>query len=99
MGNNDTSTCGARAIQAVDWYVAPLLNPDGYEYSHTNDRMWRKNRSPPPSGSSCYGVDLNRNWDTIGFGLGATSTNPCRETKAVAKALLAIKDKVRIYLS
>ena len=30
--------------QAVDWYVAPLLNPDGYEYSHTNDRMWRKNR-------------------------------------------------------
>jgi len=59
----------------------------------------------------CYGVDLNRNWDTIGFGLGATSTNPCRETyrgsepssepetKAVATALLAIKDKVRIYLS
>merc|ERR1712032_1186315 len=56
-------------------------------------------------------VDLNRNWDTIGFGLGATSTNPCRETyrgseassepetKAVAAALLAIKDKVRIYLS
>ena len=31
--------------QAVDWYVAPLLNPDGYEYSHTNDRLWRKNRS------------------------------------------------------
>ena len=74
FANNDTSTCGARAIQvvmvmvmvtwyhlmtfrmiikslaltltpqAVDWYVAPLLNPDGYEYSHTNDRMWRKNR-------------------------------------------------------
>jgi len=111
FANNDTSTCEARAIQAVDWYVAPLLNPDGYEYSHTNDRMWRKNRAPPPSGSSCYGVDLNRNWDTIGFGLGATSTNPCRETyrgseassepetKAVATALLAIKDKVRIYLS
>merc|ERR1712083_146783 len=49
--------------------------------------------------------------DTVGFGLGATSTNPCRETyrgseassepetKAVATALLAIKDKVRIYLS
>ena len=25
-------------------YVAPLLNPDGYEFSHTNNRMWRKNR-------------------------------------------------------
>ena len=31
--------------QAVDWYVVPLVNPDGYEYSHTNDRLWRKNRS------------------------------------------------------
>merc|ERR1719392_500327 len=107
----EDTNCNIKAVQSVDWYVAPLLNPDGYEYSHTNDRMWRKNRSPPPSGSSCFGVDLNRNWDTIGFGLGATSTNPCRETyrgsepssepetKAVAAALLAIKDKVRIYLS
>jgi murein tripeptide amidase MpaA len=21
---------------AVDWYILPVLNPDGYEYSHTN---------------------------------------------------------------
>lgn len=64
--------------------MAPLLNPDGYEYSHTNDRMWRKNRSPPPSGSSCWGVDLNRNWDVIGFGLGVVSSNPCSETYKVS---------------
>ena len=70
-------------MQAVDWYIAPLLNPDGYEYSHTSDRMWRKNRSPPPAGSRCYGVDLNRNWDVIGFGAGATSSNPCSETYKV----------------
>ena len=24
--------------------------------------MWRKNRRPPPEGSDCYGVDLNRNY-------------------------------------
>jgi len=106
----DDSTCETRAIQSVDWYVAPLLNPDGYEYSHTNDRMWRKNRAPPPEGSNCYGVDLNRNWDVIGFGDGATSGNPCAETykgsknsepetKAVAKALMEVRDNVRIYLS
>jgi len=34
----------------VNWYIIPLLNPDGYEYTHQGDRMWRKNRSPPPSG-------------------------------------------------
>merc|ERR1719400_1721499 len=63
----DKSNCDVEAVQAVDWYIAPLLNPDGYEWSHTNNRMWRKNRSPPPSGSNCYGVDLNRNWEVIGF--------------------------------
>ena len=31
-------------IQSVDWYIAPLLNPDGYEYTHTDQRLWRKNR-------------------------------------------------------
>jgi len=25
-----------------DWYIVPVLNPDGFEYSHTDDRMWRK---------------------------------------------------------
>ena len=88
-----------------------LFCTDGYEYSHTNNRMWRKNRSPPPSGSSCYGVDLNRNWDVIGFGLGATSSNPCSETykgtesnsepetKAVGQAIQKYKDSIRIYLT
>ena len=50
-------------------------------------RMWRKNRSPPPQGSSCYGVDLNRNWDVIGFGLGVVSANPCSETYKVYKLI------------
>ena len=31
-------------IQSVDWYIAPLLNPDGYEYTHIYMRLWRKNR-------------------------------------------------------
>jgi hypothetical protein len=32
------------SILGVDWYVAPLVNPDGYNYSMTTDRLWRKNR-------------------------------------------------------
>ena len=34
-------------VRDVDWFIMPLLNPDGYEYSRTTDRMWRKNRSKP----------------------------------------------------
>lgn len=28
-----------------EWYILPVGNPDGYEYSHTTDRLWTKNRS------------------------------------------------------
>lgn len=40
-------------------YILPVLNPDGYEYTHTHDRMWRKNRAQY---GECIGVDLNRNF-------------------------------------
>ena len=40
-------------------YFLPVLNPDGYEYTHTHDRMWRKNRARY---GECVGVDLNRNF-------------------------------------
>lgn len=54
-----------------------MANPDGYEYSRTQNRLWRKNRRDNRN-SGCDGVDLNRNWD-IGFGVGASS-NPCSNT-------------------
>ncbi|MPC23977.1 Carboxypeptidase A4 [Portunus trituberculatus] len=63
----------------IDIYSVPIVNPDGYEYSRTTNRMWRKNRSIDPSvRQDCPGVDLNRNWDE-GYGVGA-STNPCSDT-------------------
>ncbi|XP_061721872.1 uncharacterized protein LOC133528500 [Cydia pomonella] len=52
-----------------EWFIIPLFNIDGYEYSHTTDRMWRKNRR------GGYGVDLNRNFD-VAFGtVGVTLTD------------------------
>lgn len=38
-------------IRSVDWYVLPVLNPDGYEYSHVYDRFWRKTRSKHADGN------------------------------------------------
>ncbi|XP_047490159.1 carboxypeptidase B-like isoform X1 [Penaeus chinensis] len=62
--------------QAIDVYIVPMANPDGYVYSWASNRLWRKNRRPI-SGGSCDGVDLNRNW-SYRFGVGASS-NPCSE--------------------
>ena len=45
----------------------------------SDNRMWRKNRKNPPAGSQCYGVDLNRNYDVVGFGVGA-SLDPCSDS-------------------
>jgi hypothetical protein len=43
-----------------DVWVIPVENPDGYQYTFTTDRYWRKNRRPNANGS--YGVDPNRNY-------------------------------------
>ena len=52
------------------------MNPDGYEYSRSTDRMWRKNRRKNEN-SKCDGVDLNRNFDK-GYG-DYSSDDPCQE--------------------
>ena len=54
-------------LQRGEIWVAPMVNPDGHEYSRTEDRLWRKNRRPNADGS--IGVDPNRNygymWGTL----------------------------------
>ena len=62
----------------VTWIIYPLLNPDGYAYSWNVDRLWRKNRRFN-QGSTCIGVDLNRNYD-INWMEEGTSSNPCSNT-------------------
>ncbi|XP_077990849.1 carboxypeptidase B-like [Glandiceps talaboti] len=64
-----------RMLDEFDWYIVPQLNPDGYEYSRTDDRMWRKTRQPNDN-SVCVGIDPNRNWDYEWGGRGS-SPNPC----------------------
>lgn len=44
--------------QAV--WIIPMVNPDGYRYTWTDDRYWRKNRRA--NGDGTFGVDLNRNF-------------------------------------
>ncbi|KAM9352312.1 carboxypeptidase A5 [Symphorus nematophorus] len=65
-------------LDKMDIYLEIVTNPDGFAYTHSRNRMWRKTRKPNP-GSRCDGVDPNRNWDA-GFGGPGASSNPCSET-------------------
>ncbi|XP_027731922.1 carboxypeptidase B [Vombatus ursinus] len=65
-------------LDKLDFYVLPVFNIDGYVYSWTKSRMWRKTRSTI-SGTSCVGTDPNRNFDAGWCEIGASSS-PCAET-------------------
>ncbi|XP_032161491.1 carboxypeptidase A4 [Mustela erminea] len=64
-------------LEKMDIFLLPVANPDGYVYTQTQNRLWRKTRSVNP-GSPCIGADPNRNWNASFAGEGA-SDNPCSE--------------------
>ncbi|XP_030372593.1 zinc carboxypeptidase [Scaptodrosophila lebanonensis] len=65
----------------VDWYIIPVLNVDGFVYSHEVERLWRKSRLPSDPTGNCIGTDLNRNFDFLWMLVGAES-DPCSEIYA-----------------
>lgn len=73
-----------------DWYIFPNMNPDGYVYTHTTDRLWRKTRKP--YGAYCFGADPNRNWD-FHFGKVGVRKNPCSQIYPGPKAFSEIETK------
>jgi murein tripeptide amidase MpaA len=74
-GNDPVVT---KMVDSIKWHIVPALNVDGYVYTWSGDRMWRKTRSPNP-GSSCIGTDPNRNWDNHWCQQGA-SKDPCSDS-------------------
>ncbi|XP_028249858.1 carboxypeptidase O-like [Parambassis ranga] len=92
-----------RMLQNLDIYVTPVINVDGYIFTWVNDttRLWRKSRSPPPASGSCYGVDLNRNfnanWGTVGVSFDSCSNTYCGTSagsEPEAKAVMAFVGKM-----
>lgn len=72
-------------MRTLDIFILPNANPDGREYVFDTNRMWRKNRAPL-TGTTCVGVDLNRNFDLL-WGIETrspggqltTSKSPCSD--------------------
>src|SRR5215210_5835097 len=66
--NNASQPPVKQWLQRGEIWVAPMVNPDGHEFSRTPEtRLWHKNRRPNSDGS--IGVDPNRNygymWGTL----------------------------------
>ena len=75
-GKNPTITS---LVDSREIFIFPNINPDGSEFDiHDGEyEMWRKNRRNN-GGSSCAGVDLNRNY-SFKWGTGGSSTSPCSD--------------------
>ncbi|NXJ91083.1 CBPB2 Carboxypeptidase, partial [Corythaixoides concolor] len=98
-------------LEHFDFYVMPVMNVDGYEYtwSHPSNRLWRKSRSLHGN-SKCIGTDMNRNFDAHWCGEGA-SPYECHEiycgpypesepeVKAVARFVRDHKDIIKAYIT
>ncbi|XP_058821069.1 zinc carboxypeptidase-like [Topomyia yanbarensis] len=94
--------------QNYDWYILPVVNPDGLNYTKEVNRMWRKTRYP--HNILCYGVDMNRNFPYHWMDGGST-INPCSdvfagpepaseiETRNILEYFTKYKDQIHFYLS
>ena len=93
----------------MKFHIIPVVNPDGFAFSHSNSRYWRKNRRPH-SDPLCIGVDLNRNfpfhWKEVGGDTYACSEayvgpSACSEPEcqALKKFMDGHKDEIDTYIT
>lgn len=68
----DTNGETRRLLDNLEFYIVPIVNPDGYLVTWSSNRLWRKNRRI--NADTSIGVDLNRNWGFNWGGQGASST-------------------------
>ncbi|CAG7837705.1 unnamed protein product [Allacma fusca] len=97
-------------LEMFDWYIVPVVNADGYEFTHTGDRFWRKTRSGTGNIYCKKGVDPNRNWD-FKWGSSGSSKDPCSdiyagprafsesETQSMSQKILQLRSQLKMYLT
>ncbi len=67
-------------VDSYEIWVMPQANLDGINYVFNNFNMWRKDRHPPPPGSSSYGIDPNRNFPAFWGSCNGSSGSPSNDT-------------------
>ncbi|XP_075734004.1 carboxypeptidase B isoform X2 [Rhipicephalus microplus] len=105
--SNDNDT--TKILDTFDVYGLPVANPDGYEYTHILNRLWRKTRSTTAS-FICRGADPNRNFG-FKWSSGGSSSKACSEvfagnkafsepeTKAIANFVYARRREIMAFLT
>merc|ERR1712168_1192411 len=85
-------------LDNINWYFLPSANPDGYSYTFTDDRLWRKTRSDTGSIWGCKGVDPNRNWG-FHWGESGASSDKCSEIYPGATAFSEVEmQNIKAYV-
>jgi len=83
----------AAMLDDVQLFVIPVVNPDGYAYTWTDQRYWRKNRRDG------IGVDTNRNfghgWGGEGAGTQAFEENYAGPSAFSEPETIAVRDFVQ----
>lgn len=106
----DNLTENEALLRDYDWVIMPVVNADGYEYSHTDYRYWRKTRKPTSDPES-VGTDLNRNFGHEWGHDDGSSPDPAEdnyrgghafdqpESQVVRDILLHYRGRLSFYLS
>ncbi|GFY40465.1 carboxypeptidase B [Trichonephila inaurata madagascariensis] len=108
-GKDDQVT---KLVDKYEFNIIVESNPDGYVYTWTQDRLWRKTRSRSSIDwlGVCRGVDANRNFDVEHCGVGA-SRKPCEEifcgdrpfseseARAIRDHMIALGSRLKAYFS
>jgi extracellular matrix protein 14 len=62
-------------LDKLDFLIVPVFNPDGYAYTWSQDRLWRKNRQETYI-PRCFGIDIDHSFD---YHWRSSEDYPCGE--------------------
>lgn len=83
-------------LNQLDFLIVPVFNPDGYAYTWSQDRLWRKNRQETYM-PRCFGIDIDH---SFGYHWTKSEDYPCGESYSGEAAFEAIEaENLNTYIN